>query len=80
MILDQIIQYKTHKYNICFKLLADSIKKKYLMQYINLDKWLFKYHHRHQLLLERQDQGPLQANQCLIYPTHFYKQFGLLCV
>ena len=40
-VINQLEEYKTIKYNIVLKLLADKIKEKYLNKDINLDSWLF---------------------------------------
>lgn len=40
-VIKQLEEYKIIKYNIHLKILADQIKKKYLVRDINLDPWLF---------------------------------------
>ncbi len=43
---EQLKEFRTHKYHIFIKILADQIKEKYLNRDINLDQWLFKTHLR----------------------------------
>jgi hypothetical protein len=40
-VINQLEEYKTIKYNIVLKLLADKIKEQYLHRDIDLDSWLF---------------------------------------